>query len=145
MTPAAPPSELNPLSDADEICRMSAVALSRAFADRSLSPVEATRAALARAEAIDRRYNAFTAFYGDDALAAAVESERRWRAGAPLSPIDGVPTTIKDIVYVEGKTISYGSRASEPVVASRDAPSAAGLRKAGSSRERGRARWAGGG
>ena len=125
------PLHLDPLADAEDVCRMSAVQLTRAFAERSLSPVEATRAALERAEAIHRRFNVFTAFFGDEALAAAKASEARWRSGAPLSPIDGVPTTIKDIVYVEGKTISYGSRASEPVIAARDAPSVAGLRKAG--------------
>ncbi len=120
-----------PISDADDICKLSAAELARAYASGALSPVEATRAALARAEAINRRFNAFTAFFGEEAMAAAAASERRWRAGSALSPIDGVPTTIKDIVYVEGKTISYGSRASEPVVAPCDAPSVAGLRKAG--------------
>ena len=131
MTSNDQPLPFDPLADAEDVCRMSAVQLTQAFADRSLSPVEATRAALARAEAVHRRFNAFTAFFGDEALAAAKASEDRWRAGAPLSPIDGVPTTIKDILHVEGKTISYGSRASAPVKANRDAPSVAGLRKAG--------------
>ncbi len=120
-----------PLDDADDICRMSASALSRTFASRDLSPVEATKATLARARAVQARFNAFTEIDEEGALAMARESEARWRAGAPLSPIDGAPTTIKDLVYVEGKTISYGSRASEPVKPTRDAPSVAGLRRAG--------------
>jgi len=121
----------NPLDDADDICRLSASGLALAYASRALSPVEAAKATLARAGWAQERFNAFTQIDEDGALAAARASEARWLAGQPLSAIDGAPTTIKDIVYVEGKTISYGSRASEPVQASRDAPSVAGLRRAG--------------
>ena len=120
-----------PLDDAQDVCRLSATELSHAFASGALSPVEAARAALLRAGVVQERFNAFTEIDEAGALDRARASEARWRAGAPLSPIDGVPTTIKDIVYVEGKRISYGSRASEPVLASRDAPSVAGLRQAG--------------
>ena len=120
-----------PLDDADEICRLSAAALARAFASRALSPVEAAQATLARAEAIQPRFNAFTEIDHEGAVAAARRSEARWRAGAPLSPIDGAPTTIKDIVWVEGKTIGSGSKACEPIAPTRDAPSVARLRRAG--------------
>lgn len=110
---------------------MSAVELSRAYAAKRLSPVEVARAVIARAETIDERFNAFTEIDAAGALETAKEAESRWLEGKPLSPIDGVPTTIKDIVWVRGKTISYGSRASEPILATRDAPSVARLRKAG--------------
>ena len=76
MKTADPSSRPDPLADADKICRLSAAELSRAFADRSLSPVEATRAALARAETIHRRFNALTVFYGDELLAVSTMRAR---------------------------------------------------------------------
>jgi Asp-tRNA(Asn)/Glu-tRNA(Gln) amidotransferase A subunit family amidase len=48
---------------------------------------------------VQERFNAFSLIDADAALAAAKESTARWQSGAPLSGIDGVPTTIKDIVF----------------------------------------------
>jgi aspartyl-tRNA(Asn)/glutamyl-tRNA(Gln) amidotransferase subunit A len=121
----------DPIEDAPEICRLSVAELTAAYAKGALSPVDVAEAALGRAEAINPRFNAFVEIWHGQALAQAEASERRWRAGAPASPIDGAPTTIKDIVWVQGKTISYGSVASPPVVATQDSPSVARLRQAG--------------
>ena len=133
MKDSAPQSRTlrHPIDDAPEICRMSVAELTAAYAKGALSPVEAARAALQRAEDINPRFNAFRALYPEDALTAARASEARWRAGAPASPIDGVPTTIKDIVWIEGKTISYGSAASAPITPTQDAPTVARLKQAG--------------
>ena len=46
---------------------------------------------------------AFSLIDADAALVIAKESTARWRSGAPLSGIDGVPTTIKDIVWVKDR------------------------------------------
>ena len=125
---AAQPS---PLDDAPELCRLSAAALTRRYADRSFSPVEATAAALARAEAIQPRFNAFRHLDPEGALAAARAAEARWQRGEPLSPLDGVPVTIKDIVWVRGWTVRYGTRTLPGVTAAEDAPAVALLRAAG--------------
>lgn len=106
-------------------------ALGRAFAAGALSPVEVTRAALDRAEAIDPALNAFVSIDRAGALAAAQASEARWRAGAPLSPIDGIPTTLKDIVWVEGWSVRYGSRTTSDTPFAEDAPAVARMRAAG--------------
>jgi amidase/aspartyl-tRNA(Asn)/glutamyl-tRNA(Gln) amidotransferase subunit A len=119
-----------PLGDAPELCRMDAVALLAAYRAGTLSPVEATEAALARAEMVQARFNAFTRIDAGPALAAARQSEARWAAGAPCGPLDGVPTTIKDIVWVAGWEARYGSCA-PPTVPAVDAPSVALLRAAG--------------
>jgi amidase/aspartyl-tRNA(Asn)/glutamyl-tRNA(Gln) amidotransferase subunit A len=121
---------MTPLDDADPLCRLDVAALGRLFAAGDASPVEVAQAALARAEAVQARFNAFTHIAHDEALEAARASEARWRRGAPLGPLDGVPTTIKDIVWVRGWTISYGSR-TPPVHAETDAPAVALLRAAG--------------
>lgn len=121
----------NPLDGADPICRLSVGELQEQFAHGSLSPVEVAHATLARAEAINRTFNAFTLIDADGAFAAARASENRWRRNSPLSAIDGIPTTIKDIVWVEGLPVRFGSltSGSEPVQA--DAPSVHRLRAAG--------------
>ena len=124
------PAAADPLADAPELCRLGVAELAARFADRSLSPVEVAEAALARAEVVQARHNAFTVIDADGALAQARAAEGRWQRGLPASPIDGVPTTIKDIVWVAGHTIHYGST-SPPVTPPHDAPSVARLRAAG--------------
>lgn len=120
----------NPLADAPEPCRLGVAALGRAYADGSLSPVEVAAAALARAEVVQERHNAFTLIDHDLALDQARAAEARWRAGAPASAIDGVPVTIKDIVWVAGHEIHYGSRTT-PITPPHDAPAVARLRAGG--------------
>jgi aspartyl-tRNA(Asn)/glutamyl-tRNA(Gln) amidotransferase subunit A len=120
-----------PLADAPDLCRLDAAALTRRYADGSFSPVEATEAALGRAEEVQARFNAFSHLDAEGARAAARASEARWRAGTPLGPLDGVPATIKDIVWVRGWTVRYGTRAVPGVRAEADAPAVAQLRAAG--------------
>ncbi len=119
------------MAGADALCRLGAAELAAAYAARNVSPVEVTRACLARAEAVQATLNAFTLIDHEGAMAAARASEGRWRAGAPASAIDGVPTTIKDIVQVAGWAVGYGSRAAAPVRAAEDAPAVRLLRSAG--------------
>ena len=120
-----------PISDADALLTLSAADLSDAYATQRLSPVEVAAAALDRAEAIQPRFNAFTRIDRPFAMAAARDSEARWRSGAPKSAVDGVPTTIKDIVWVEGWPIRYGSPSTAEVPCTADAPAVARLRAAG--------------
>lgn len=127
---AQPNATATPLDDAGELCRLSGTELLALYASHQLSPVEVARATLARAEAVQARFNAFVRIDHDSALAAARESEERWQAGTPIGALDGVPTTIKDIVYVRDSLASYGSR-SPGVTATADAPSVALLRQAG--------------
>jgi len=105
--------------------------LTNAFSSGKLSPVEAADAALRRAEKINPALNAFVAIDYEGARAAARESEKRWRAGAALSPIDGVPTTIKDIVQCQGLDVRYGSTATGDISGQPDAPSVKRLRDSG--------------
>ncbi|NWG76037.1 MAG: amidase, partial [Rubrivivax sp.] len=65
------------------------------------------------------------------ALAAARESEARWWRGAALSPLDGVPLTIKENIATRGTPVPLGTAATELVPAADDAPPAARLREAG--------------
>ncbi|WP_284616230.1 amidase [Aquabacterium humicola] len=105
--------------------------LARAFAARELSPVEATQAVIAQ---IERREPALCALYHfdpDAALAQARASEQRWQRGEPLSPIDGVPGTLKENIATRGCPVPAGTAATELVPAADDAPPAARWKEAG--------------
>ena len=78
---------MDALPPANELCRLDAAALATSYRKRDLSPVEVTKAALARAEAINPALNAFTFLDHEGALAAAKAAEARWRTGTPLSLI----------------------------------------------------------
>ncbi|WP_237143727.1 amidase family protein [Phyllobacterium zundukense] len=104
-----------------------------AFRSHELSPVDVAIDALARAEEA-AEFNAFVFLDHEAALAQARESEKRWMAGAPLSDIDGVPATIKDLHHVAGwKTFagSATSDADEKQAARQESPLVARLREAG--------------
>ena len=80
----------------------SATELLALYRARALSPVEATKSALARIERHNGTVNAWCHLDPDGALAAARASEARWQAGAPAGLIDGVPVGIKDNILVAG-------------------------------------------
>src|SRR5260370_5002937 len=92
-----------------ELGFMPASALIDAYRRKALSPVEATKAALARLERLEPKLNAFVLVDADGAIAAARESEARWVKGKPKGLVDGVPTTIKDIVLTKGWPTLRGS------------------------------------
>ncbi len=111
---------------------LSAGELAAQFANGALSPVEAARACLDRIEAWESRLNAMYRINGEQELAAARASESRWRAKQPLSPLDGVPITIKENIYTRGDPAPIGTRANEDAAPQpADAPPAARVREAG--------------
>ncbi|MBL8381047.1 MAG: amidase [Burkholderiales bacterium] len=120
------------MTTVSDLVFLSAAELARRFRDRSLSPVEATRATLARIEAINPRINAYCHVDVESALNDARASEARWLKGAPLSPIDGVPTGIKDLILARGWPTLRGSLTVDVAGPwNEDAPATARLREAG--------------
>ena len=115
----------------EDLCLASGTELAGAYASGGASPVDVTRACLARAEAINPALNAFAVIDHDGALAAAAESEARWAKGQALSPVDGVPVTIKDIVHCHGLDVRYGSQTTTDVSALPDSPVVERLRASG--------------
>ena len=119
------------LTDANELCRLGVGQLTAGFSSGRFTPLEVAQATLARAEQVQERFNAFSLIDVDGALAMAKESTARWRSGTPLSSVDGVPTTIKDIVWVKDRAVRYGSRTTSTTPCTQDAPSVKRLRAAG--------------
>jgi aspartyl-tRNA(Asn)/glutamyl-tRNA(Gln) amidotransferase subunit A len=114
-----------------DIADLSAVELAAQYRKGGLSPLEACEAVLARIEAREPKLQAMSALDPEGARAAARTAEARWRSGAALGPLDGVPVTIKENIATRGVPVPLGSAASELKPAPADAPPAARLREAG--------------
>ena len=111
---------------------MTATELCERYRSKALSPVEATEAALARIERLNPELNAFLLVDGDGALAAARDSEVRWSRGEPLGLVDGVPTSVKDVLLTKGWPTLRGSRAVQPAQDwDEDAPGVGRVREQG--------------
>lgn len=108
-----------------------ATALAGLYARGALSPVEALDAVLARIARLNPRLNAIVALDEAGARAAARASEARWRDGLPLSPLDGVPLTVKDNIAVAGLPCVWGSPLFRGFVPERDELPVARARAAG--------------
>ncbi len=115
----------------DDPCFLSIAELTARYADGTLSPVDIARAHLARAARFEAQLQAIQLIDDTGALRAAQASETRWRIGAPVGALDGIPLTIKDNVDVAGFPTRHGSRTTDATPAATDAPAVARLREAG--------------
>jgi aspartyl-tRNA(Asn)/glutamyl-tRNA(Gln) amidotransferase subunit A len=115
----------------DELPWNSAARLARRFARKELSPVEVVEFTLARIGRLQPHLNFLVLVDAEGARRAAKEAEARWREGRPLSPLDGVPTSIKDTTNVKGWPTRYGSHATDEAPAGEDASVTGRLRAAG--------------
>lgn len=117
---------------AHDLAGFGADSLTVAYARGTLSPVEVIEATLAHAEAVNPVVNALFSIRPEEARTAARASEARWRAGTPLGPLDGVPTTVKDSVAMVGWPYFHGIGANRDAPASTfDSPPAARLKEGG--------------
>ena len=110
---------------------MTAIELRSRIARREVSPVEATRRALDKAEATQCSVNAFFILMPEQALAAAKAAEAAVMRGDPLGLLHGVPFSAKDLMAVKGERFAFGSRCMADNVATVDAPPVERANKAG--------------
>ena len=119
-----------------DLTQLSADTLIGLYRSGAASPVEVTQAVLARTARVNPKINAFCLLDEKAALKSAQVSEARWQAhratGAPVGTLEGVPTTIKDLILTKGWPTLRGSRTVNPDQAwDVDAPVTARLREAG--------------
>lgn len=115
----------------DEIGFMTAQALAENYKSGALSPVEVTKAILARIDRLNDDINAYCFVDHEGAIKQAKESETRWRDGKPRSRIDGVPASVKDLVVAKGWETGRGSLVANSPAGDEDAPAVQRLREAG--------------
>ena len=105
--------------------------LTDAYRRGDLTPTAVAEDYLARIGKLDGRVGAYLTVVREQALAAAGESERRWRAGTPRGPLDGAPIALKDVFCTAGVRTTCGSKMLERFVPPYDATTVEKLRGAG--------------
>lgn len=120
------------MAAATDIAYLSASELVTLFLRREFSPLQVARTLLDRVECLNPAVNAVVHFDPELTIEMARASEARYRCGRPLSALDGVPTTVKDLCALAGLPFQRGSLAldrNRPVT--EDAACVARLREAG--------------
>ena len=102
-----------------DLCYMPAHEALARFRDKSLSPVELTKALIARAESVQPALGAFTYTHFDEALDLARKAEAKYARGARVRALEGLPIGIKDENEIAGKPTSSGSLILKDHVATR--------------------------
>jgi amidase len=110
---------------------LDAVELAEMIRRRAVSCREAVSAALARLDAVNPRINAVVHPRHEAALAEATAADQALARGAAVGPLHGVPITIKVNVDLAGCPTDNGVVAFKHLVATRDNPVVANLRRAG--------------
>lgn len=116
---------------ANPVVEAGVAGLARLFAERAVTPGEATEVYLSRIERLNPSINAFLSVDVEGARAGAAASGARWAKGQPLSPLDGVPVGVKANIAVAGLPWHAGVAAYRDRIASEDAACVARLRAAG--------------
>lgn len=115
----------------ETIWRLPATELATRYREGSLTPLAAAQACLARLEAVNPRLNAVVQRRDAAVMEEAQASTQRHREGRPLSPLDGIPLTVKDSLYTADQPTSWGTRALADVVTPHDELAVARARGAG--------------
>ena len=89
---------------------LSLTAAAAAIRDKRVSALELTRAALARAHALQPACNPFVRIDEEEALSAARACDAELAAGELRGPLHGVPLAHKDMFYRKGRVSTCGSK-----------------------------------
>ncbi len=107
------------------------VVLSKKFRSGETTPRAYLDSSLDAITRMDRTVGAFLELNIEGARRVADESTARWKAGKPLSPIDGMPIGIKDIIETVDMATGQGSPLWKGTKTGRDSASVHALREAG--------------
>ena len=122
-------NELDPMSQTPQ--RRPYVSRTASFASGADSPVQVLEECLAEIDRREAAVGAFTVIDAAAARAAAEASAERWRAGTPLSSIDGMPVGVKDMIDTADMVTGMGSPLFDGYRPRFDAASVQGLRESG--------------
>lgn len=126
MNNAEPPA----VTESGRCAWLSAVEQIECFARGRLSPVDVLTAQIARINSLGNVVNAITYRHTDEALAAAQESERRYREGR-ARPLEGITVAVKDEFAKTGWIVTQGSRIFKDEIQKEDHPILVKLQEAG--------------
>ena len=93
-----------------DILSLTAVELGKKIKAKEISVVEATRAVLEQAKAVEAEINSYVTLDEEGALAQAEEVQKKIDAGELTGPLAGVPVAIKDNMCIEGQLTTCSSK-----------------------------------
>ena len=105
--------------------------LAHMLARSETTSVAIVAACLARIAALDGKLHAFVEVYGDDARALAASSDRARLAGNARGPLHGLPVALKDLLEMQGRQTTAGSKGWLGRISDHTATSVARLEAAG--------------
>src|SRR6202171_835599 len=94
----------------DDLPWTSLSVLSQRLATGATSSREIVEACLARIDALDGKLHAYVDVYRDDAIAGAEAADLQRKAGRARGPLHGLPIALKDLLHIEGRATTAGSK-----------------------------------
>ena len=116
---------------ADDLAYLGIAEAGRRFRRGVLSPVDLTRALLARIEQLEPAYHAFILVTPESAQAQAAKAATELASGLDRGPMHGIPYALKDIADVAGLPTTCHSKILAGNIATRDAALVTRLKDAG--------------
>ena len=98
------------MTGSNDLTSLTVAELAVMLAARRVSAVEITGACLDRIARYNDALHAFIDLYSEDARAAARASDLARGAGYALGPLHGIPFGLKDLIDIEGKVTTGGSK-----------------------------------
>jgi aspartyl-tRNA(Asn)/glutamyl-tRNA(Gln) amidotransferase subunit A len=114
-----------------DILYLSATELAKRIQDKTLSPVELTKAYLDRSEKLGSKLNAYARLAPEIALEQAATAEKEISRGHYRGPLHGLPYAAKDLLASKGIPTKWGAKPYENQVFDYDATVIENLRRAG--------------
>jgi aspartyl-tRNA(Asn)/glutamyl-tRNA(Gln) amidotransferase subunit A len=115
-----------------ELCYLSIAEAAGLLKSKQLSPVQLTKAFLARIEQIDSKIHSFVLVTAEEALRQAMAAEAEILAGRYRGPMHGIPIGLKDLIETAGIRTTAHSKVLIDHIPSEDATVVSRLKEAGS-------------
>jgi len=115
----------------EDICFMSAHEMTKKIKTQELTSQEITEVIIERIEKINPIINAYCTPTFDLAREMAIEADEIVKRNEIIPPLNGIPTSIKDLVPVKGVRTTFGSKIFENYIPSEDSIVVKRLKDAG--------------
>src|SRR4030066_198603 len=114
-----------------DLCDRSATELGRMLRKKEVSSRQITESVLARIDVKESLLRAYITTTRELALKQADLADKRFHRGESLSPLDGIPIAVKDVLCTKGIKTTCGSAILKDYVPPYDATAVKGLMKSG--------------